>query len=85
MAFSLRLSFWACFLLPHPCRALCDGACPERTSKARESNGNLLLRGGPWTNPIGMLTWLLEKFRAADDPEQVARLGDELGRFVFRG
>jgi metal-responsive CopG/Arc/MetJ family transcriptional regulator len=26
---------------------------------------------------------LAEKFRAADDPEQVKRLGDELGRFVF--
>ena len=27
---------------------------------------------------------LAEKFRAADDPAQVKRLGDELGRFVFR-
>ena len=26
---------------------------------------------------------LAERFRAADDPEQVKRLGDELGRFVF--
>jgi metal-responsive CopG/Arc/MetJ family transcriptional regulator len=26
---------------------------------------------------------LAEKFRAADDPEQVERLGNELGRFVF--
>ncbi len=26
---------------------------------------------------------LAEKFRAADDPEQVKRLGHELGRFVF--
>lgn len=26
---------------------------------------------------------LAEKFRAADDPQQVKRLGDELGRFVF--
>jgi hypothetical protein len=26
---------------------------------------------------------LAEKFRAASDPEQVKRLGDELGRFVF--
>jgi len=26
---------------------------------------------------------LAEKFRAADDPEQVKRLGNELGRFVF--
>lgn len=26
---------------------------------------------------------LAEKFRSADDPEQVKRLGDELGRFVF--
>jgi metal-responsive CopG/Arc/MetJ family transcriptional regulator len=26
---------------------------------------------------------LAEKFRAAADPEQVKRLGDELGRFVF--
>jgi hypothetical protein len=26
---------------------------------------------------------LAEKFRAADDPAQVKRMGDELGRFVF--
>jgi hypothetical protein len=26
---------------------------------------------------------LAERFRAADDPEQVKRLGDQLGRFVF--
>ena len=26
---------------------------------------------------------LAEKFRAASDPEQVKRLGDEMGRFVF--
>ena len=26
---------------------------------------------------------LAEKFRAAEDPAQVKRLGDELGRFVF--
>jgi len=26
---------------------------------------------------------LAEKFRSADDPEQVRRLGDELGRLVF--
>jgi len=26
---------------------------------------------------------LAERFRAASDPEQVKRLGDELGRFVF--
>jgi predicted transcriptional regulator len=26
---------------------------------------------------------LAERFRAASDPEQVERLGDELGRFVF--
>ncbi len=26
---------------------------------------------------------LAEKFRSADDPQQVKRLGDELGRFVF--
>lgn len=26
---------------------------------------------------------LAEKFRAASDPQQVKRLGDELGRFVF--
>ena len=26
---------------------------------------------------------LAERFRAADDPEQVKQLGDELGRFVF--
>ena len=26
---------------------------------------------------------LAERFRAATDPEQVKRLGDELGRFVF--
>lgn len=26
---------------------------------------------------------LAERFRAARDPEQVKRLGDELGRFVF--
>ena len=26
---------------------------------------------------------LAERFRAASDPEQVNRLGDELGRFVF--
>lgn len=26
---------------------------------------------------------LAERFRSADDPEQVKRLGDELGRFVF--
>jgi hypothetical protein len=26
---------------------------------------------------------LAERFRASDDPEQVKRLGDELGRFVF--
>jgi hypothetical protein len=26
---------------------------------------------------------LADKFRAASDPEQVKRLGDELGRFVF--
>lgn len=26
---------------------------------------------------------LAEKFRAAKDPEQVRRLGDQLGRFVF--
>lgn len=26
---------------------------------------------------------LAEKFRSADDPEQVKRLGDQLGRFVF--
>ena len=26
---------------------------------------------------------LAEKFRAASDPEQVKRLGDELGKFVF--
>ena len=26
---------------------------------------------------------LAERFRAADDPEQVKHLGDELGRFVF--
>jgi hypothetical protein len=26
---------------------------------------------------------LAEKFRAADDPDQVKRMGDELGRFVF--
>jgi EAL domain-containing protein (putative c-di-GMP-specific phosphodiesterase class I) len=28
---------------------------------------------------------LAERFRAADDPEQVKQLGDELGRFVFGG
>lgn len=28
---------------------------------------------------------LAEKFRAAADPEQAKRLGDELGRFVFGG
>ena len=27
---------------------------------------------------------LAKRFRAATDPEQVKRLGDELGRFVFR-
>ena len=26
---------------------------------------------------------LAERFRAASDPEEVKRLGDELGRFVF--
>lgn len=26
---------------------------------------------------------LAERFRESDDPEQVKRLGDELGRFVF--
>jgi predicted transcriptional regulator len=26
---------------------------------------------------------LAERFRAADDPEEAKRLGDELGRFVF--
>ncbi len=26
---------------------------------------------------------LAERFRAANDPEQVKQLGDELGRFVF--
>ena len=26
---------------------------------------------------------LAQRFRAADDPEQVKHLGDELGRFVF--
>ena len=26
---------------------------------------------------------LAERFRSANDPEQVKRLGDELGRFVF--
>ena len=26
---------------------------------------------------------LAERFRAADDPEQVRELGDQLGRFVF--
>jgi len=26
---------------------------------------------------------LAERFRAENDPEQVKRLGDELGRFVF--
>jgi hypothetical protein len=26
---------------------------------------------------------LAERFRAANDPEQVKRLGDQLGRFVF--
>jgi len=26
---------------------------------------------------------LAERFRAADDPEQVKQLGDKLGRFVF--
>jgi len=26
---------------------------------------------------------LAERFRAADDPEQVKELGDQLGRFVF--
>jgi hypothetical protein len=26
---------------------------------------------------------LAERFRAADDPEQVRKLGDQLGRFVF--
>jgi predicted DNA-binding ribbon-helix-helix protein len=26
---------------------------------------------------------LAEKFRSADDPEQVKKLGNELGRFVF--
>jgi hypothetical protein len=26
---------------------------------------------------------LAERFRTASDPEQVKRLGDELGRFVF--
>jgi metal-responsive CopG/Arc/MetJ family transcriptional regulator len=26
---------------------------------------------------------LAERFRAADDPEQVKQLGDELGRFLF--
>ena len=26
---------------------------------------------------------LVEKFRAADDPAQIKRMGDELGRFVF--
>ncbi len=26
---------------------------------------------------------LAERFRAADDPEQVKQLGNELGRFVF--
>ena len=28
---------------------------------------------------------LAERFRAADDPKDVARLGDELGRMVFGG
>jgi len=28
---------------------------------------------------------LAERFRSANDPEQVKRLGDELGRFVFGG
>jgi metal-responsive CopG/Arc/MetJ family transcriptional regulator len=26
---------------------------------------------------------LAEKFRAADDPEEAKRLGDEMGRFIF--
>jgi len=26
---------------------------------------------------------LAERFRAADDPEQIKQLGDQLGRFVF--
>jgi hypothetical protein len=26
---------------------------------------------------------LAERFRAADDPEQVKQLGNQLGRFVF--
>lgn len=26
---------------------------------------------------------LAERFRASDDPEQIKRLGDQLGRFVF--
>jgi hypothetical protein len=26
---------------------------------------------------------LAERFRAAGDPEQIKRLGDQLGRFVF--
>jgi hypothetical protein len=26
---------------------------------------------------------LAERFRASEDPEQIKRLGDELGRFVF--
>jgi hypothetical protein len=28
---------------------------------------------------------LAERFRAADDPEEVKRLGEELGRMVFGG
>jgi hypothetical protein len=28
---------------------------------------------------------LAERFRAASDPKEVARLGDELGRMVFGG
>jgi len=27
---------------------------------------------------------LAQRFRAADDPEQVSQLGHELGRFIFR-
>jgi len=30
-----------------------------------------------------MFFQLAERFRAASDPEQVKKLGDELGRFVF--
>jgi hypothetical protein len=54
---------------------------PQR--EVQPQSKDLVFAKCPPSKPAFGLGGDFEKFRAADDPAQVKRMGDELGRFVF--